>query len=535
MNRNISRHLVSTLRRRLSNLPTRYDIFRALNLNTFSTEEIQSSYDALRESNVRVSQAQLTTLHENIGRMKNASDDELARDRIKFTEMLGIGKREFIEYKEYEKVILDLGTKIDPKIWAVSISHLLAGVSIGIIVPCMPLLVNELNISPSFFGLIISAFGLSKLMGNIPSAHFVNTIGRKPLMVAGLSLCTLGVGGIGLSLEPGFGAEWIMGCRVVTGLGVSAFTAGAFMLLADVSTALNRARSGAPVMAGFNAGLAVGPALGGLLIQTYGISNTYFLVGALFATLTTMNHLLLVETRPAEDGYVLPSLRGPPATSISPSRELLKNALQRATSTWKALLQDKVIRDIVLLNTAYMTAMTGTQLTTLQLFMVGPALQFTSTEIGYTYAGMSVISVAMTQPVAYLADKHSKPLLSFVGCGLIATASLAIPFTTSLTELGMAVCPLALGTTILGSVPNAHIVNTAPREDRAQAQSLLRTCGDVGMLIGGSTAGIIGELTSVETAMRSNGFLLLTVVAYLGSRHAARIAAENPRDKLNKD
>lgn len=104
----------------------------------------------------------------------------------------------------------------------------------------MPLLVSDLNIAPSFFGLIISAFGLSKLMGNIPSAHFVNTIGRKPLMVAGLGLCTFGVGGIGLSLLPDLGAPWILGCRVVTGLGVSAFTAGAFMFLADVSTALNR-------------------------------------------------------------------------------------------------------------------------------------------------------------------------------------------------------------------------------------------------------------------------------------------------------
>jgi hypothetical protein len=156
MQRNIPRHLVRSLSRSLSNLPTKYDVFRALNLNTFSTEEIQSSYDALRESDVHVSQTQVTALHGNIGRMKNASKDELAQHRIKFNEMLGIGKSEFIEYKEYETVILDLATKIDPKIWAVSVSHLLAGVSIGIIVPCMPLLVNELNISPSFFGLIIS-------------------------------------------------------------------------------------------------------------------------------------------------------------------------------------------------------------------------------------------------------------------------------------------------------------------------------------------------------------------------------------------
>lgn len=282
-------------------------------------------------------------------------------------------------------------------------------------------------------------------------------------------------------------------------------------------------------MAGFNAGLAVGPAIGGLMIQNYGIANTYFLVGALFASLTTLNYLFLVETRPSHTGYVLPAFSNrhlEASTEIGTvSPPLLSNALQTALSSWTRLMKNKEIRDLVFLNGAYMIAMTGTQLTTLQLYMIGSTLQFSSSEIGYTYAAMSIISVAMTQPLAYLADKHSKPLLNFLGCGLIATASFCIPFTTSLTELGIAVCPLALGTTILGSVPNAHIVNISPAADRAQAQSLLRTSGDVGMLLGGSAAGLLVEWSSVEAAMRSNGVLLMSVVGYMGIRHYNRIRA----------
>ena len=227
---------------------------------------------------------------------------------------------------------------------------------------------------------------------------------------------------------------------------------------------------------------------------------------------------------------------------------MLSNALQTAVSTWRELLKNRELRDVVMLYTAYMVAMTGTQLTTLQLYMVSPALAFTPADIGYTYTGMSVISVAATQPIAYLADKYSKPLLNVVGCGLVATAALSIPYTTNLPELGLAVCPLALGTTILGSVPNAHIVNISPKRDTAQAQSLLRTCGDVGMLLGGTCAGLLGELASVETAMRSNGVMLLMFVSYLGVRQmylvdtSSRIVkaidgrAENleplPKDKL---
>ena len=305
------------VRRHFSQPPNRYDVFRALNLNKFSGEEIRKSFDALRQSQPHVAPSSLLDLYENIGRGKCISENDLSNRKYQsnFLKMFHSDKNANLQYEEFEAIIREMGNKIDPKVWAVSASHLLAGASIGLIIPCMPMLVNELNISPSYFGVIISAFGLSKLLGNIPSAHFVNTIGRKPLMVAGLCLCTVGVGGVGLSLFPGFGPSWILACRVVTGIGVSAFTAGAFMFLADVSTSLNRARSAAPVMAAFNAGLAVGPALGGLLIQTYGIANTYFLVGGLFAMLSAMNHAFLIETRPSPRGYILPPLLPPPPSA----------------------------------------------------------------------------------------------------------------------------------------------------------------------------------------------------------------------------
>lgn len=61
----------------------------------------------------------------------------------------------------------------------------------------MPLLVSQLNIPPSEFGLVVSAFGLSKLIGNIPSGYFVEKYGRKPSMMVGLGMCGVGLGSIG--------------------------------------------------------------------------------------------------------------------------------------------------------------------------------------------------------------------------------------------------------------------------------------------------------------------------------------------------
>jgi MFS family permease len=79
--------------------------------------------------------------------------------------------------------------------------------------------------------LVISAFGLSKLIGNIPSGYLVEKYGRKAMLVSGLAMCGVGIGSIGLTLMPDFGTPWLVGCRFASGLGVSAFVAGVFIFV----------------------------------------------------------------------------------------------------------------------------------------------------------------------------------------------------------------------------------------------------------------------------------------------------------------
>lgn len=50
------------------------------------------------------------------------------------------------------------------------------------------------------------------------------------------------------------------------------------MFMSDISTPLNRTRTLAPVMAGFSAGAALGPAAGGVLIDTIGKKHFFLLI-----------------------------------------------------------------------------------------------------------------------------------------------------------------------------------------------------------------------------------------------------------------
>jgi hypothetical protein len=246
-------------------LNSRDHTFRVLGLKTFTDEEIAESFRRLGEKDG------LADVSQGIAKLST-----LPPSTTHSVSKLVVGEHTpVMDLPTYRKTVLALGEKLDPRVWNIGLSFLFTGTSVGVIIPCMPLLVSQLGIPPSEFGLVISAFGLSKLLGNIPSGYLVERYGRKPIMVGGLAMCGVGLGSIGLALLPGFGTPWLVACRFVSGLGVSAFVAGGFMFMSDIATPLNRTRTLAPVMAGFSGGAALGPAMGGALIGSVGEGCVY--------------------------------------------------------------------------------------------------------------------------------------------------------------------------------------------------------------------------------------------------------------------
>jgi predicted MFS family arabinose efflux permease len=242
----------------------------------------------------------------------------------------------------------------------------------------------------------------------------------------------------------------------------------------------------APVLAAFQGGTAVGPALGGALIEKIGLSSTYASVGGLFAMITAANHLFLKETllssKPTLDVVV----------STKRSEGLLSGVIvsfKTAYLKWKDLITTPALRNATILNAAYWTAFAGTQMTLLPLYMVGPHLNFGATEIGMTFAYMSVVSVMASQPVAYFADRQGKIRTIIGGCGLMSASMALVPQAAGFEDLLIVLLPFALGSTALSSAPTALVTNLTSQCDRSQALAMLRTSGDVGHLIGAFSAG----------------------------------------------
>ena len=415
--------------------------------------------------------------------------------------------------------LLKLASEVDTRRTVpIAISMLLVGSSVGIVTPVMPFVVDSIGLSPGQYGVVVSAFALAKIVGNVPSAILVERHGRKPYLVHSLLLVSLGVGGIGLATQ----FEHLFVCRLFTGLGVAALSTAATMTMADISTPLNRASTMAPIMSAFAAGTAFGPALGGLMADQLGISEVFYVVGTSYLGLTLVNNYLLVETKAG-------AMKFPWHSSAAGSTMEQKNesggpsmidASRDAVRQWAPLMADGRIRNTVAMNGLYWVALAGSQMTILPLLLTDPTgLALSATSVGKTYMGMSLVQVAGVPLMAKFVDRIGKPLAIVAGTSLISASMAALPFCADMYHMAAALGTWSLGSSILSTAPVSYISDVTTDKERAQALALMRTSGDIGFLLGASGIGAVADLTGdLGSAMHASAGVLLTATGWFAVR-----------------
>jgi MFS family permease len=466
--------------------------------------------------------------------------------------LVGLTKVQFVDR------VLTLASAVDHARTApVLVSMLLVGASVGVITPAMPFVVQALQLSAAQYGGVVAAFGLAKMIGNIPAAIAVERHGRKPYMTYSLAVIAVGVGGIGFASS----FETLYLCRLLTGFGVAALSTAGTLMITDVSTPLNRASTYAPVMSAFAAGTAFGPALGGMMVDQLGLHATFYVVGLSYLGVAMVNNAILSETksRPMEFPWQkeVSSLASPASSSSSSSAaaapwrrersdseaETFRDAIQGAIGQWVPLFRDPLIRSVMIMNGVYWIALAGGQMTLLPLILTND-LNFTATQVGQVYMGMSMIQIFGNPIFGKLIDRVGKAPVMIGATTCIGTAMYMLPYacamdpTTTTTAaaavLGTAATtvsmeslwPLAatlglwsVGSSMLSTAPLAYVSDRVDDHQRAQAIALLRTCGDIGFLIGATGTGALADYTnSFDLALQSNAALLLSATVWFAVR-----------------
>ena len=157
----------------------------------------------------------------------------------------------------------------------------LTGASISLVVPFMPIFVEQLGIEGDqvafYAGLAISVSAVSAALVSPIWGILADKYGRKPMMIrAGLAM-TITMGG--LAFVPNI--YWLLFLRLLNGV----FTGFVPNATALIASQVPKDKSGAALgtlSTGVVAGTLTGPFVGGFIAEIFGIRNVFLLVGAFF-------------------------------------------------------------------------------------------------------------------------------------------------------------------------------------------------------------------------------------------------------------
>jgi Arabinose efflux permease len=147
---------------------------------------------------------------------------------------------------------------------------------ISLVIPVLPSIMNELNISGAGVGYLTAAFAFTQLIFSPFTGRAADKFGRKIIIVLGLFIFAFSelLFGLGQSIEVLFVS------RMLGGLAGACIMPAVTAFIVDLTTDKNRARSLGFMTAAINFGFIIGPGVGGVLAEV-GTRLPFFVAAAL--------------------------------------------------------------------------------------------------------------------------------------------------------------------------------------------------------------------------------------------------------------
>ena len=152
------------------------------------------------------------------------------------------------------------------------------GASFSIVMPFMALYIEELGVKGDmvewYTGLSVAISALASALVSPIWGRLADRYGRKPMMIRASMVMTFTMGG--LALVPN--VFWLLFLRTLNGL-FAGYVPNATALIASQVPPNRSGYALGTLSTGLTAGVLIGPLLGGVLSETFGMRGTFLLVG----------------------------------------------------------------------------------------------------------------------------------------------------------------------------------------------------------------------------------------------------------------
>lgn len=359
---------------------------------------------------------------------------------------------------------------------------LLSVMGVTSISPAFPKIVEELHISKTEVGMLITAFSLPGVVLSLFVGVFADKIGRKRILVPCLFLFGLAGGACALTQE----FNILLLLRVLQGIGAAGLSVLGWVILGDLFSGKRRAEAMGLNSSVMSVGVASYPTIGGAL--------------AAFA----WNYPFLLPLAALPIGiFALCSLRNPEPRSSQGIKEYLGG-------TWSLLKRIRVAgafsAGLILFVIRY-----GAYHTYFSLFL-GISLQASPFIIGLIYSAMALSTAITSSQVGKLAKVMSEGSLIKLGFAVYAIAFALIPLVAS---LELALIPAIIYGVAHGiTLPSlkTYVAGLASLEYRAAFMSANTMMERVGQTVGPPIMGLAYIHAGFKGVFLATASLALAVV-----------------------
>jgi predicted MFS family arabinose efflux permease len=321
--------------------------------------------------------------------------------------------------------------------------------------PVLPVYASSFGISYALVGAVMSAFGLSRLFFEIPSGILTDRIGIKPLLLIGYAVTPLAylLSGAASSFPLLFAARMLVGAASSI-----SFTAS-LVFVTNIAPSAHRSTYIARFQSTFFVSGVLGPTVGGVLTEVLSL-RTLFFVASVVATLGIA---------------VIAFLPVPPTTA---------DARSRGVGHVGALLLDRRVVTLGLATLTLFLTFSSIRATLLPIYIV-TVLGYSSLNVGLYFSFTSVVILLTLLLVTHRIERRvGGPSLLLGSLACCAASVLLLSVASDFPTLLLCSVPFGVGLGLLQPTPFALLPRFTRPEQRGLAMGVMRTIGDVGLLVG---------------------------------------------------
>jgi MFS transporter, DHA1 family, multidrug resistance protein len=181
-------------------------------------------------------------------------------------------------------------------LWLLLMNLFIAFLGIGLIIPVMPTLMNELGITGKTVGNLTAAFAIAQLISSPFAGKAVDKFGRKIMIVIGLFIFGFSEFLFGMGNE----IEVLFISRILGGISAAFIMPAVTAFIVDITTKETRPKALGFMSAAISTGFIIGPGIGGFLAE-FGTRVPFFFAGGLGVVAAILSIILLTEPKRVEE------------------------------------------------------------------------------------------------------------------------------------------------------------------------------------------------------------------------------------------